>query len=135
MIAETADQPEDPIKAEELVRVKSNDDPEDMPMVEETKGAEDGKEDENFRFTDKSQILTIDTLFYLYNMGYYHNLEDLQDDFKKLIDRTIRLRCKNELAKVYLQKVSQQSLQHLDRKKNDFTSRWRSYFEGKFIEN
>lgn len=45
------------------------------------------------------------------------------------------MRCKNKLAKDYLQEVLAKSMQHLDRKKNDFTNKWRDYFNFKFREN
>ena len=78
---------------------------------------------------------TIDHLYALYNLGYYHKLETLQDDVRFLVEKVIRTRCKNELAKSYLDKVLQSSLQHLDRKKNDFNVKWRSFFENKFRDN
>ena len=47
--------------------------------------------------------MTIDALHSRYRMGYYNNIESLQEDLKALIERTIRTRCKNELAKKYLE--------------------------------
>ena len=39
------------------------------------------------------------------------------------------------MARDYLTKVLQSSLQHLDRKKNDFGNKWRAFFEAKFKAN
>ena len=36
---------------------------------------------------------------------------------------------------MYLEKVLQSSLQHLDRKKNDFGNKWRAFYEAKFKTN
>lgn len=68
-------------------------------------------------------------------MGYYHSLEKLQEEFKQLIERTIRTRCKNQLAIDYLNRVMVQCMQHIDRKKNDFNAKLRSFYETKFKEN
>ena len=68
-------------------------------------------------------------------MGYYHKLETLQDDLTQLVERVTRTRCRNQLAKDYLAKVLQSGLLHLDRKKTEFVSKWRSYMEGKFRDN
>ena len=52
--------------------------------------------DENaFNFKDRSFIKNFDNLYNLYNKGYYHRLETLQEDVKYLIEKTIRTRCKN----------------------------------------
>lgn len=68
-------------------------------------------------------------------MGYYHSLDKLQDEFKQLIERTIKNRCKNQLAIDYLNRVMAQCMQHIDRKKNDFNAKLRNFYETKFKEN
>lgn len=93
------------------------------------------QEDEGFKYKDRSFIQTIDNLYNQYNMGYYHRLETLQDDFRYLVEKVIRTRCKNQLAKDYLNKLLVAAITHLDRKKNDFNSKWRTFYDNKFREN
>ena len=64
-----------------------------------------GEADEQYKFKDRSNIKTVDHLYQLYNLGYYHRIETLQDDFRFLVEKVIRTRCKNELAKEYLNRV------------------------------
>ena len=87
-------------------------------------------------FHDRSTCLRhIDDLYTRYSLGYYHNLEELQDDLKWLVEKISKTRCKNELARIYLQHVLSSSLTHLSRKKNDFTAKWKSFYEQKFRSN
>ena len=78
-----------------------------MEDAAETKQQEEEKKqfqtEQTYFFEDKGKIMTIDALHSRYRMGYYNNIESLQEDLKALIERTIRTRCKNELAKKYLE--------------------------------
>jgi len=107
---------------------------EDFPVIEsQSAGAAQG--DETFRFKDRSSITSVDYLYTRYNLGYYHRLESLQADFRHLIQTVIDTRCKNQLARDYVNRVLQQAMQHLERKRNDFNTKWRFFFEHKFREN
>ena len=62
-------------------------------------------------------------------------MEQLKEEITWLVERVIATRCKGELATRYLRKIEQASHLHLDRKKNDFSVKWRAFFESKFKEN
>ena len=77
----------------------------------------------------------MDDLYNKYSFGYYHQLDTLKDEITHLVEKVIKKRCIGELSVRYLRKVLQASYAHLDRKKNDFITKWRVFFETKFREN
>ena len=68
-------------------------------------------------------------------MGYYHSMDDLIGDFKAIVAHAQEVRCRNRLARNYLEKVKGTALQHMERKRNDFVARWRAFFDSRFREN
>ena len=66
-----------------------------------------GDKEDAFKFMNRFKIESIDCLHTRYQFGYYNKLDSLQSDFAELIDRVIERRCKNNLAKDYLEYVKQ----------------------------
>lgn len=54
---------------------------------------------------DRRKVESIDCLYERYKLGYYHRLDSLQSDFSALIERVLKGRCKNKLAKDYIERV------------------------------
>lgn len=67
--------------------------------------------------------------------AYYHNLESLLGDLKALVSNTIRLRCKNDLAKVYLTNFLINAQKICQSKKKEFHEKWVKYYNGLLINN
>ena len=80
-------------------------------MDEEEEVKEPGAEtDEPFVFRNRNYFGNVDSLYSLFGLGYYHRIESLQSDLILLIDNVIRTRCKNSLAREYMNKVKQLAL-------------------------
>ena len=95
----TAEQANHPENEEEKGQQDVN-----MNEEEEVKDAELGT-DEAFVFRNRNYFKNVDSLYSLFGLGYYHRIESLQSDLLILIDNVIRTRCKNSLAREYMNKV------------------------------
>ena len=76
-----------------------------MNEEEEVKEAGAEQTDEAFIFRNRNYFKNVDNLYSLFGLGYYHRIESLQNDLEILIDNVIRTRCKNSLAREYMNKV------------------------------
>jgi hypothetical protein len=62
-------------------------------------------------------------------------MTDLQRDFEILITKIITERCINLLSKVYTTNIFTRATNLIKAKRDEFKSKWRSYYEAKFLQN
>ena len=63
--------------------------------------------------------------------GYYHSLEYLLQDIQSLVLNTIKNRCLNNLAKIYLTNFFLFSNKIIKSKKSEFNDKWLIYYNSK----
>ena len=94
------------------------------------------KENEIFKYNTRSANLnTLDDLYNRYCNGYYQSLDDLSNAFVSLINRSKHERCKNGLAIEYLNQLKEIGTAEIQKKKQEFLTKWRIFFKTRFKEN
>lgn len=67
--------------------------------------------------------------------NYYHNLNYLLEDLTLVVLKSIRTRCVNSLAKIYLTHFLQKCSEIIRSKKREFRQKWVSCFTQKLKNN
>lgn len=59
-------------------------------------------DDPSSRYVARHDLVSLDQIDDRFNNNYYHNLDYLLEDLHLIVMKSIRDRCQNSLAKIYL---------------------------------
>ena len=86
-------------------------------------------------FSLADDVTSVEEIYERFIQGYYHDIDTLVNHINWLFNKAIKERCKNPLARKYLELYQTHVTTHLKNKQNSFNEKWRDYFHGKFNEN
>lgn len=90
---------------------------------------------QDFKFTSRFDLETLDDIWERAENWYYHSLSDLVADIELIVNKSLASRCLNPLSKVYLTTVLTKSVALIKSKKEEYKTRWRAFYDAKFAYN
>mmetsp|Transcript_5904 Transcript_5904/g.9585 ORF Transcript_5904/g.9585 Transcript_5904/m.9585 type:complete len:170 (+) Transcript_5904:2751-3260(+) len=95
------------------------------PPEEENKG----------EFIIRRNLTCLEDISSRFDNAYYHNLDFLLNDLAVIVIKSMRERCKNSLAIIYLSWVLEQFRAHVNSKRDGFNQKWLEFYEPKMKAN